>query len=53
VPSVITYYKRGRGYKGNFGFINKVKGQRLSFNIIKASIRENYLVKAIREPLAS
>jgi hypothetical protein len=36
VPSVITCYERGRGYKGDFGFIDEVRGRGLGFSAIKA-----------------
>jgi len=36
VPGVIAYYKRGRGYKGDFGFIDEVRGRGLGFSAIKA-----------------
>jgi hypothetical protein len=46
VPGIIAYYERGRGYKGDFRFIDKVRGQGLGFSAIKASVGENCLVKA-------
>ena len=46
MPGVIACYKRGRGYKGDFGFINEVGGRGLGFSAIKASAGENCLVKA-------
>jgi hypothetical protein len=42
VPGAIACYKRGRGYKGDFGFIDKVRGRGLG--AIKAGVEENCLV---------
>jgi hypothetical protein len=53
VPGAIACYERGRGYEGDFGFIDKVGGRGLGFGAIKAGAGENCLVKVIGEPLAS
>jgi hypothetical protein len=36
VPGAIACYERGRGYEGDFGFIDEVGGRGLGFGAIKA-----------------
>jgi hypothetical protein len=46
VPGAIACYERGRGYEGDFGFIDEVGGRGLGFGAIKAGAIKAGAIKA-------